>query len=343
MSNKKSTRTQGHKSIRILVTCALMSCVILCQASANNKTNDLQKISGLQVYLFREITIKDSRLSLGQVSIIRGKESLVAKASEIALGRISVPGQKIVINRATVLSRLACNGIPASKVTFTGAEKITVQQQEQIIRSSELVKLASSFLEKNPPVVSACGFNPIRRPKDFIITGSSKDIRLSPRLVQSRARNQARVEITIFSGGKKINVREVIFGLKYNAAQAVTKVDIHAGAVISPGNVKIEKTTSSYPESSNNWKPPYGLIAKRRIPAKTVLRPNMLGPVKSPIIAKRNQKVVIRIDRPGFLITAFGKAMQDGRAGEYIKVRNVDSQRIILVRVKEDGSMEPVF
>jgi flagella basal body P-ring formation protein FlgA len=192
-------------------------------------------------------------------------------------------------------------------------------------------------------VVSACGFNPIRRPKDFIITGSSKDIRLSPRLVQSRARNQARVEITIFSGGKKIDVREVIFGLKYNASQAAAKVDIPAGAVISPENVKIEKTISNYPESSNNWRPPYGLIAKRRIPAKTVLRPNMLGPVKSPIIVKRNQKVVILIDRPGFLITAFAKAMQDGRAGEYIKVRNVDSQRIILVRVNEDGSAVPVF
>ncbi len=343
MSKKKSTRTQGHKSIRILVSCIFMISVIFCQAPANSKADNTKNDSALQVYLPREITVKDSSLSLGQVSIIRGKESLVSKASKIALGRISVPGQKIVIDRATVLSRLACNGIPASKVTFSGAEKITVKKQEQIIRSSELVKLASSFLEKNPPVVSACGFNPIRKPQDFIITGTGKDIRFSPRLVQNRARNQARVEITILSGGKKIDVREVTFGLKYNAAQAVAKVDIPAGAVISPENVKIKKTISNYPEPSNNWRPPYGLIAKRQIPAKTVLRPNMLGPVKSPIIAKRNQKVVIRIDRPGFLITAFGKAMQDGRAGEYIKVRNVDSQRIILVRVNEDGSVVPVF
>jgi len=342
MSNKKSTRTQGHKGVRILVSCMFMTCAIFCQTSVSTQADNTKKDSALQVYLPREITVKDSCLSLGQVGIIRGKESLVSKASKIALGRISVPGQKIVINRAMVLSRLASNGIPASKVTFTGAEKITVQQQEQTIRSIEFVKLASSFLEKNPPVVSACGFNPIRRPKDFIITGSSKDIRLSPRLVQNRARNQAKVEITILSGSKKIDVREVTFGLTYNAAQAVTKVDIPAGAVISPENVKIEKTISNYPESSN-WRPPYGLIAKRQIPAKTVLRPNMLGPVKLPIIAKRNQKVVIRIDRPGFLITAFGKAMQDGRAGEYIKVRNVDSQRIILVRVNEDGSVVPVF
>jgi flagella basal body P-ring formation protein FlgA len=320
-----------------------MICAIFCQASVNSKANNTKEDSALQVYLPREITVKDSFLSLGQVGIIRGKDSLVAKASEIALGRISVPGQKIVIDRATVLSRLVCNGIPASKVTLTGAEKITVTQQEQTIRSIEFVKLASSFLEKNSPFGPACGFNPIRTPKDFIITGTSKDIRFSPRLVQSKARNQAMVEITILSDDKKIGVCEVLFELKYNAAQAVTKVDIPAGAVISPENVKIEKTISNNPESAVNWRPSYGLIAKRQIPAKTFLSPNMLSPVKSPIIAKRNQKVVIRIDRPRFLITAFGKAMQDGRAGEYIKVRNVDSQRIILVRVNEDGSVEPVF
>jgi flagella basal body P-ring formation protein FlgA len=69
----------------------------------------------------------------------------------------------------------------------------------------------------------------------------------------------------------------------------------------------------------------------------------MLSPPKSPTIIKRNQKVVIRIDRPGFVITATGKAMQNGKAGEYIKVRNENSQRIILVRINENGTMEPVF
>ena len=308
----------------------------------NSNAENTNKDSALQIYLPREITIKDRHLSLGQVAIIRGQELLVAKANEIALGQISTSGQKIVIDREMILSRLACNGIPVSKVTLTGAKTITIKQQERTIRSDEFIKLASSFLEKNPPGVSVCGFNPIRIPQDFIITGTGKDITFSSRLVPSRAKNQAKVEITIHSDGKKIGTCEIIFGLKYNHRQAVTKVNVPAGAIISQGNIKIEKKQSNYPDSSE-WKPPYGLIAKRHIPAKTVLHPNMLGPVKSPIITKRNQKVIIRIDMPGFLITAFGKAMQDGRAGEYIKVRNVDSQRIILARINEDGSVRPVF
>jgi flagella basal body P-ring formation protein FlgA len=319
-----------------------MTFALFCRASANNRARDLPKDSDLRVYLPREITVENNLLSLGQVSIIRGGESLVAKAGKIPLGRISVPGQKIVIDRPMVLSRLASNGIPASKVTFSGAEKITVRQQLRTVSSGEFVSLASSFLKTNPPGASVCQWNPIRKPKDFVVPETSKDTNFSLRLVRSSVRNRARVEITVLSGGKKIEVREVIFGLKYNSRQAITKVDIAAGGLISSENVKIETKQSDYPEPAD-WKSPYGLIAKHRLPANTVLRRHMAGPLKPPIVVKRNQNVVIRIERPGFLITAMGQTMQDGKVGEYIKVRNVDSQRIILVRINEDASVEPVL
>ncbi|MHC4205878.1 MAG: flagellar basal body P-ring formation chaperone FlgA [Planctomycetota bacterium] len=342
MSGNKRAKVIRHKSIRIFIACLVMVPTLFCQASVNTKSNKLQTESRLKVYLPREVTIKDSNLTLGRVSILRGSEPLVAAAGKIAMGRISVPGQKIVIDRPMVLSRLACSGIPTSKVILTGSEKTTVIQQNQTISSREFVFLANSFLEKNPIGNSACRWNPIRKPKDFIVSAASKNITLSPRLVQTGAVNQARVEITVLSENKKIGVRQVTFALVYERRQTVTKADIPAGSVISPENVKTEKIQSNVPEPTN-WKPPYGLIAKRRLSANTVLVPNMLESLKSPIIVKRNQNVVIRIERPGFLITAAGKTMQDGKAGEYIKVRNMDSQRIIMARISENGSVEPVL
>ncbi|HUS71969.1 MAG TPA: flagellar basal body P-ring formation chaperone FlgA [Sedimentisphaerales bacterium] len=345
MSRRKSTRAQEHKSTTILVTCVLMTCTLFCSTSAKTKANDLQKDSTLHLYLPREVIIKDDTVRLGQVSIIRGNPhegGLLAKASKIALGRISLPGQEIVIDRPMVLSRLACNGIPASKVTLTGAEKITVKRQQKIVKGSELVELASAFLKKNPPAGSVCQWEPIRTPKDLTVSEESKDIKFSPRSVKSNVRNQAKVRIAVMQNGKQTGEREVTFRLKYNCRRAVTLVDIPAGAIISSENVKIESSASSEPEPAN-WKPPYGLITKRRVPAKTVLEPHMFGPVKPAVIVGRNQNVVIRIKRPLLLVTAIGKAIQEGRAGEYIKVRNLNSQRIILVRINEDGTVEPVI
>ena len=342
MSINNKTKTKGRKSIGIFIVCLVIIPALFCRASANNKTSQSQADSCLKIYLPREVTIKNSNLKLGQVSIIRGSETLVARAEEIALGRISVPGQKIVIDRPMVLSRLACNGIPASKVTLTGSEEITVKQQNHTISSSEFVSLANSFLEKNPPGNSACRWTLTRKPKDFVVSAENKEISFSPRLVQTGGTNQVKIEIAVFSGSNKIAVRQVTFALAYDCRQAVTKVDIPEGGIISPENIKIEKIQSNNPEPFE-WKPPYGLITKRRLPANTVINPNMLESLKSPVIVKRNQNVVIRIERPGFLITAAGKTMQDGSTGEYIKVRNMDSQRIILARISEDGSVEPVL
>jgi flagella basal body P-ring formation protein FlgA len=332
----------SSKAVTIVVVGCLMAVPQFCRGSANSETGSLQKDSALEVYLPREVTIKDDAIRLGRVGIIRGVESLVARAGEIVLGRISVPGQEVVVDRSMVLSRLACNGIPASKVTLTGAEKITVKQQQRVIKGREFVELASSFLMKNPPVGLVCELNPIRMPKDLVVRGADKDIKLLPRLAGSGARNRARVQIAVFVGGREIAVREVTFRLKYNRRRAVTLVEFGAGAVISPENIKIESTVSNYPEPAD-WSPPYGLVTRRRVAANTVLRPNMVGSAESAVIVGRNQTVVIRVERPGLLVTAIGKTMQQARAGDYIKVRNVDSRRIILAKVNEDGTVEPVF
>jgi len=320
----------------------LLASITCSTASGDKKTHTPQKDSTLLIYLPRQVTIKNDTITLGQVSIFRGDDTLEAMADKIALGRICVPGQVIVMDRETILSRLACNGIPASKVTLSGAEKITIRRQQRIIKGSEFVKLANSFLKKSLSGGPACRWDPIRKPKDLVIPGENKDIKLSPRLAKNSAKNQAKVQIAALADGKQIAIREVTFRLKYNGHRVVTLMDIPAGATISPENVKIENTISDYPEPAH-WKPPYGLVAKCRLPAKTVIEPHMLRSTKTTVIVKRNQNVVIQVERPGLLITAIAKATQDGRAGEYIKVRNLDSQRIILVKVNEDGTVRPAF
>ncbi len=324
----------------ILVTC-LVTILCLCQASANSEAPSQEEDSALQIYLPREVTIEEETAKLGQVSIIRGEESLVAKASKIALGRLSVPGQEIVIDRQMLLSRLACSGIPSSEVTLMGAEKVTIKQQQQIISSDRFVEQARMFLKGKLPAERVCQPDPIRTPKDMAVPEPSEKVELVARLVAG-TRNQTKVQISVFADSEEVGTREVAFRLKYKCRRATALVDIPAGGLISPENIKIEESLSDNPEPAN-WRAPYGLVAKRGIAANTVLRPSMMGHLKPDVIVNRNQNVIIRMERPGLSVTAVGKAMQKGSVGEYVKVRNVDSQRLILARVNEDGTVEPVF
>jgi flagella basal body P-ring formation protein FlgA len=303
---------------------------------------DFTKDSSLQVYLPREVAIKEQILKLGKIGIVRGPENLVANANDVLLGRLSVPGQEIVIDKKVVLSRLATCGISASQVTLQGAEKVRVRQKQNIIGGDEFIKMAESFLKKNLTGNTISAWNSVRKPKDLVISSPGKNIAFSSELIPNGARNQVMVKVAISLDNKQIATRDVTFALKYNNRTAVAIVDIPAGTLISSNNVKIEETTSNFPEPAN-WKPPYGLVAKRMLPAQTVIKSHMLGAARLPVIIKRNQNVVVRIEKPGFLITTRGRAMEDGKVGEYIKIRNIDSQRIIVAKVNEDSSVEPVF
>jgi flagella basal body P-ring formation protein FlgA len=323
----------------ITIACLLASAV----GGASDETTD----SGLRIYLPREIVIEDNIPRLGEIGIIRGDESLAAKAGEIVLGRISAPGQEITVDRRMLLSRLACNGIPASKVKLSGAERVKVRQKWRTIQAEEFVELAKLFLSKNlrtSPLgaSSICQSDIVRAPDDLNLAGVHTDIKLVPCIVRSGAVNQTRIRVGVVAGGKEIGSREIRFGHKYEGHKAVALSEIPAGGVISRENVKVEKTISSYPEVAN-WSSPYGLIARRRIPKDAVVHANIVGPAKPVILVKRNQNVVIRIQAGGLVITATGRMVDEGAAGDFVRVRNVDSQRVIIAKVNEDGTVGPVL
>jgi flagella basal body P-ring formation protein FlgA len=335
--------TAKEYKIAVIFTGVLLSVNwTFCSASTNNSDDLSREGSGLQIHLPREITVKDNQLSLGQISVIRGEETLAAKASQIELGTISVPGQKIILNRPTIISRLASSGIPVSKVKFTGAEKIRIEQLRKTIEGAEFIESAEVFLKNNPPSANVCKYTPVRTPEDLILPGESREIELSPQIITNSSKTHARVRVLVLEKNKVIETREVTFRLTFQSKKAVALTDIKAGDMISPENVKFEETISDYPEPAD-FKLPYGMIARRSLPAGTTLSLNMFGPAAPAVVVERNRNVIIRIEKPGFLITAIGKTMEEGSPGDYIRVRNIDSQRIILVKVNEDGSVEPVL
>jgi flagellar basal body P-ring formation protein FlgA len=349
--NTKVISAQVHKFTKYEHTRFFCSCVlvILCSciffvvsARADNQISDEQKISGLQVYLPREVTVESETLEMGHVGVVIGDETLVKRANAVGLGRFSTAGQEIVLEKAIILSRLVSSGIPAAQITFKGAEKVIVKRQKQIISGSEIVRQAKLFLSTNTFANSVESWNSVREPAEFVLADKPGDISYSFAFIDKNVKKQVTVEVAVISGGKKLGTRNVTFTPQYTVRNAVTIADISAGEVISPENVRIDAKTSSQPQTAG-WVSPYGLVAKRSLPADTVIRTGMIGSAEPATVIKRNQNVVIKIESSGFVITAVGKALQDGKVDELIKVRNVDSQRIIVAKVMKDMTVEPVL
>ena len=69
----------------------------------------------------------------------------------------------------------------------------------------------------------------------------------------------------------------------------------------------------------------------------------MVRPAKGEVLVRRNKSVVMRIAGNCFQVTALGQALEDGREGDLIRVRNADSKRVVVAKVTDDGTVQPVF
>lgn len=325
--------------MKLLIKIALM-CLLASQTAGGADIKP--EPNRLEIYLPREVMVTGDIIRLGQIGIVRGAPSLVTKAEEVAMGRFSVAGQKITVDRQTISSRLASSDIDSSKVVLLGAEEVVVQRQETLISGAELIEQAFTFLKRCDAYRSADRCTVVKPPKDIVIESKRENIRFSPRLAGKMGDNPADVEVIIFCGDKGVAKSEVTLRLKYNKRIAVTTAQIKQGELIGEDNARIMQGSSDSPEP-NDWRPPYGRRATRSLAKGVVVGSDAVKAQETVVGVSRNQNVVIKVNRPGLVVTTTGKAMQNGKAGEWIKVQNVDSNRVIIAKINEDGTVEPVF
>jgi flagella basal body P-ring formation protein FlgA len=296
---------------------------------------------GLRVYLPRNVAVDGDSLVLGQIAVMScADDAVLTKAAGIAMGRAPWSREALVIDRATILSRLATCGVAAPRVQFSGAEKVTVNRNEKTIARQEVLKLAEAFLQKSRPAGDEARLQLVREPNELVLP-EGKEVSLKPRLSDGPPSGHVKVEVAAVCDGQEVGVSDVLFKMVYPVRRAVAVKDIPSGAVITEDNARIEIVTADS-KSSGAWVSPYGMVALQRLPAGAVIRPALLMNPKAAPVVKRNQTVTMKIEGVGFKVIARGEALDDGRTGEFVKVRNVDTKRIVTARVHADGTVEPV-
>jgi flagella basal body P-ring formation protein FlgA len=314
---------------------------ILCLLSLTLPAAGSKK-TALLIYLPREVSVEAGVIRLGSISVIRSKDAeLTHRAQAVSLGRSPWPKEQVVIDHRTILSRLACCGVASADVRITGAPKVTVTGKHKVIGPEKIRRCAESYLKSHPPKPPGCKWRLVRMPKEMTLS-VAQEVSLQAQLAKDAPRNHVKVRVAAKAGEREIAAADVLFQLAYRTWQAVTTKQVLPGQKITPENVKLESVVTTTPPEGN-WSPPYGLIAARRMPPGSAIRPGLVRAPAPAVAIRRRQNVVMKIEGPGFTITGLGQALQDGRPGEFIKVRNIDSKRTIVAEVASDGTVKPVF
>jgi flagella basal body P-ring formation protein FlgA len=157
---------------------------------------------------------------------------------------------------------------------------------------------------------------------------------------------RARVEVALVVNGERVGVVPVLLEVKLCQAAAVARRRIEGGETLGDDNVRFERRALDAPGTCLTPKDvAAGRKAKRAIAAGQLIPPAAAEPVAAdnPVLVKQRDLVRL-VARVGSLrVTALAEAQQDGRAGDLVRVRNVDSKKEVVGRVIGRGLVEVEF
>ncbi len=328
-----------NKKICLILAWTVGVCAVACGAEADERHK-------IRIYLPRDKTLASEVVELGQIAVVLGDESLVQLANEMRLGQFSVPGQEIIIDRKTILSRLASSGIKASSIAFNGAETISVRRNENIIEAGRFVDTARDYLRRQLSDEQIETLKLTRSIKDYPLDGNSESVTLTALMSRRRSDRKKYVTVRVIRDGIELGHRELAFSVQYPCHRLVAKHALPAGTLITPENTVVEKYMSNTPAQASGSLA-YGMVAKRDIDSGTTITKKITEHKESPVLIKKRQKVILKLDAGGLLISVPGEATEDGRLGDIIRVqrgsRRTNDLKIVLGEVMPDGTVRPVL
>ncbi len=300
----------------------------------------------VHIYVPRTTDVSVATLTLGDLCVVRaGDERLTARIESVAMGRAPFLEEALVLDRATLLARLGSEGLDPAAIRWTGAPSITVRRRQQTVPAADLLAAAQRALADAKLLTDTQTWEPVATPDDLRIPGTA-DLTLHAACgeVREPGAGEGRVEVrvSVRTGEDELGHTRVSFRRLHPHEQAFALEPIEAGAKITPRNCEL-RTVWRPRTQSPDWRAPFGMTATRAFaPDEAVDSVRATAAQPAERIVRKGQNLIMVVHGAGFRVTALGVALQDGRAGELIRVRKVDGLRDVVGRVSLDGTVTPI-
>ncbi len=229
----------------------------------------------------------------------------------------------------------ACFAVLASCLMATSAAASTALSDHLADALERYVRARADASVSRVEIPELGAFDEVGLPVD--------DLVVSFRTRQSGALSgRTPVTVILNHGGREVKRGVVTVGLiAYKTLYIATRA-LGRGEVVGEGDIRREKrdvTTLRGPVITRSSEL-VGMRVKRSIQAGRVWQPRHLETVPT---VRRGELVRLRLESGGLRIDGTGKAGEDGRTGDFIRVLNAASKRYVTGRVDEEGTVHVRF
>lgn len=140
-------------------------------------------------------------------------------------------------------------------------------------------------------------------------------------------------------GGKNVYVPfRLIKGSKvFVLTESAKRGDMITEDLVLAKEIDIKKQKTGYPLRAEDI---LGKVLKRNVAAGTVITGSLLD---DPILIQRGEVVTIIVENRRLLVQAKGKALERGKMGDSIRVKNISSEKEIFGKVVGDNTVSVSF
>lgn len=294
---------------------------------------------GVTVIVAASVHVEGPSITLGQLADISGDDAQqVNNLRQLKLGSAPSPGGSMVLTKEILGMRLASAGSNLEGIVWQIPDSVTVTTNSQVISGQALINKAVVTIQERVGQKGDIRIAPLGSVQDIIVPAG--DVVLTSELPYGIHYNSpTATTITVSVNGQVVSKINLRLDVKLYQQVAVAANQIGLGEIITADKLRYEQMDTGrlglgYFSDMNKVA---GLIARRSLPPGMVVTESM---VNKPILIKRGSTVIILARIGDMEVTAAGQAMQDGNEGQLIRVRNINSAKIISAKVLDGDTVQ---
>lgn len=299
---------------------------------------------GIRIVVSPAAKVVGPLITLGELAQISGDDVLWIKSlGQLKLGSAPSLGKSLVFTKELLNMRLAAAGSDFSGILWEIPDSVTVTTSSQSVSGQTLIDKAMATVKEQVGLREGSGDSVIA------LIGSVQELILPVGKVELTTGMPSGVHyniptvvmVTVDIDGQAVTKVPVRFAVKQYGQVVVTAGQLRATETFSTGNLRYERMDIGKMGSGyfTDMKKILGQVSRRSLMPGMVLTDSM---VVKPVLVKRGGAVNIIACIGSMEVVTMGQAMQDGIEGQLIRVKNINSTKIISAKVLDEATVQVV-
>ncbi|MBM7556999.1 flagellar basal body P-ring formation chaperone FlgA [Halanaerobacter jeridensis] len=289
-----------------------------------------------------QVQVPTLNIKLNSIAEIKGSSAFKEQVKDLSLGQTPYPGYQRVIYRDDVIYALRQENINVGQINLRIPYQFTVRADYNPLAIDKLSEYGRQYIKSNlkydEEKIEIETLNP---PEELLVPQG----KINFKVVKNYNRRLLGVNmlpIKVLVDGQLYRKFYIKFSTKLRVQVLIPKKRLEQGQSLTADLfVQRERLLTNAPDRYvSSFQALENKVLTRTLAAEQILTNDMLA---TPQLVTRWQKVKIVAKVGGVVVTTTGKALENGRKGDIIKVKNTNSNQTIEAKVVAPNEVEVVI